>query len=149
VIIGHLTNDETSIFTRLAPVLNVRDLAAERRFYESLGLSVTYEGEEYPDFIALGDGSIDFGIQATAAQNDPPSVLHGDSIARTRTITVSTPSGLRRHALARLPDRLAPPGGFGGPSWSTNDSLIAFPGQCAQQACVWTIPRAAAGSGKC
>jgi Tol biopolymer transport system component len=66
--------------------------------------------------------------------------FHVDSIARTRTITVSTSSGLRRHALARLPDRLAPPGGFGGPSWSTNDSLIAFPGQCRQQACVWTIP---------
>jgi Tol biopolymer transport system component len=66
--------------------------------------------------------------------------FHVDSIARTRTITVSTSSGLRRHALARLPDRLAPPGGFGGPSWSTTDSLIAFPGQCRQQACVWTIP---------
>lgn len=66
---------EASIFTRLAPVLNVRDLPAERKFYESLGFPVTYEGEEYPDFIAFGDGSIDFGIQAAPAENDPPSVL--------------------------------------------------------------------------
>ena len=56
-------------------MLNVRDFSAERRFYESLGLSVTYEGEEYPDFIAFGDRSIDFGIQAAPVQNDPPSVL--------------------------------------------------------------------------
>ncbi|WUJ72291.1 hypothetical protein OG809_03280 [Kribbella soli] len=27
------------------------DLAAERAFYEKLGLPVTYEGSEYPDFI--------------------------------------------------------------------------------------------------
>jgi hypothetical protein len=66
---------EESIFTRLAPVLNVCDLAAERGFYESLGLPVTYEGEEYPDFIAFGDGVVDFGIQAAPAANDPPSVL--------------------------------------------------------------------------
>ena len=62
-------------FTKLAPVLNVANLAAERRFYESLGLPVTYEGQEYPDFIAFGSGSIDFGIQQATAENDPPSVL--------------------------------------------------------------------------
>ena len=62
-------------FTTLAPVLNVADLAAERRFYESLGLPVTYEGPEYPDFIAFGSASIDFGIQQATSANDPPSVL--------------------------------------------------------------------------
>ena len=36
------------LFTRLAPILNVSDLAAERAFYEKLGLPVVYEGEEYP-----------------------------------------------------------------------------------------------------
>jgi hypothetical protein len=35
---------------------------------------------------------------------------------------VATPRGLRHHALARL--RLEPSGGWGGPTWSTNDSLI-------------------------
>lgn len=62
-------------FTKLAPVLNVRDLASERRFYESLGLPVTYEGPEYPDFIAFGTESVDFGIQQTPTDNDPPGVL--------------------------------------------------------------------------
>ena len=67
--------DEADLFTRLAPVLNVRDLAAERSFYESLGLPVIYEGPEYPDFIAFGTDTVHFGIQAAAADNDPPSVL--------------------------------------------------------------------------
>jgi catechol 2,3-dioxygenase-like lactoylglutathione lyase family enzyme len=55
-------------------VLNVRDLASERRFYESLGLPVIYEGPDYPDFIAFGTESVDFGIQQTLTDNDPPSV---------------------------------------------------------------------------
>jgi hypothetical protein len=63
------------LFTRLAPVLNVRDLAAERAFYESLGLPVVYEGPEYPEFIGFGTETVHFGIQKAAAGNDPPSVL--------------------------------------------------------------------------
>lgn len=62
-----------SLFTRRAPVLNVSDLAAERAFYEKLGLPVTYEGTEYPDFIAFGTDTIHFGIQQAPAENDPPS----------------------------------------------------------------------------
>lgn len=68
-----MTDDQ--LFTRLAPVLNVSDLAAERAFYEKLGLPVIYEGEEYPDFIAFGTDAINFGIQQATAPNDPPSVL--------------------------------------------------------------------------
>jgi catechol 2,3-dioxygenase-like lactoylglutathione lyase family enzyme len=63
------------LFTRLAPVLNVSDLSAERAFYEKLGMPVIYEGEEYPDFIAFGTDTIHFGIQQSTADNDPPSVL--------------------------------------------------------------------------
>lgn len=63
------------LFVRLAPVLNVRDLGAERAFYEKLGLPIIYEGPEYPDFIAFGTDKIHFGIQPTAAPNDPPTVL--------------------------------------------------------------------------
>jgi catechol 2,3-dioxygenase-like lactoylglutathione lyase family enzyme len=63
------------LFVRLAPVLNVRDLAAERAFYEKLGLPVIYEGDEYPDFIAFGTDTIHFGIQRAPTVNDPPSVL--------------------------------------------------------------------------
>ncbi|HET6986056.1 MAG TPA: VOC family protein [Kribbella sp.] len=64
-----------ALFTRLAPVLNVSDLAAERAFYEKLGLPVIYEGDEYPDFIAFGTDTVHFGIQQAGAENDPPSVL--------------------------------------------------------------------------
>src|ERR1700742_4296111 len=63
------------LFTRLAPVLNVADLGAERAFYEKLGLPVIYEGEEYPDFIGFGTDTVHFGIQKAASGNDPPSVL--------------------------------------------------------------------------
>ena len=62
-------------FVRLAPVLNVRDLEAERVFYERLGLPVTYQGEEYPDFIAFGVGDMEFGVQQSPLRNDPQSVL--------------------------------------------------------------------------
>jgi catechol 2,3-dioxygenase-like lactoylglutathione lyase family enzyme len=64
-----------ALFTRLAPVLNVADLTAEREFYERLGFPVIYEGPEYPTFIAFGTDSIHFGIQQASVQNDPPSVL--------------------------------------------------------------------------
>jgi len=63
------------LFVRLAPVLNVRDLAAERAFYESLGIPVIYEGDEYPDFVAFGTDSSHFGIQKSPGDNDPPAVL--------------------------------------------------------------------------
>jgi catechol 2,3-dioxygenase-like lactoylglutathione lyase family enzyme len=68
-------DEQASLFTHLAPVLNVRDLAAERAFYEALGLPVTYEGPEYPDFIAFTTDSVHFGIQQATGPNDPPSVL--------------------------------------------------------------------------
>lgn len=70
-----MTENSARLFTKLAPVLNVNDLAAERAFYESLGLPVIYEGNEYPDFIAFGTDSIHFGIQSAPRPNDPPSVL--------------------------------------------------------------------------
>lgn len=70
-----MSQEPASLFVRLAPVLNVSDLAAERAFYERLGLPVTYEGPEYPDFIALGTDTVHFGIQKADAANDPPSVL--------------------------------------------------------------------------
>jgi hypothetical protein len=63
------------LFVRLAPVLNVRDLPAERLFYEALGIPVIYEGDEYPDFVAFGTTTIHFGIQKSAGENDPPAVL--------------------------------------------------------------------------
>ena len=41
------------LITKLLPVLHVDDPGEERRFYEQLGLRTTYEGPEYPDFIAV------------------------------------------------------------------------------------------------
>src|SRR4249920_2665953 len=70
-----MSQEAAGLFTRLAPVLNVRDLAAERAFYKSLGLPVIYEGPEYPEFIGFGTETVHFGIQKAAADNDPPSVL--------------------------------------------------------------------------
>jgi catechol 2,3-dioxygenase-like lactoylglutathione lyase family enzyme len=70
-----MSKTPADLFTGMAPVLNVRDVAAERAFYESLGLPVVYEGSEYPDFIAFGTDSIHFGIQPASSPIDPPSVL--------------------------------------------------------------------------
>ena len=53
---------KASLFERLVPILFVKDLHAERNFYVSLGFTITYQGAEFPDFIALGYGSIEFGI---------------------------------------------------------------------------------------
>ena len=69
-----MPSEPAELFTHLAPVLNVRDLAAERAFYEALGLPVTYAGDEYPDFVAFTTDSVHFGIQQASEPNDPPSV---------------------------------------------------------------------------
>jgi catechol 2,3-dioxygenase-like lactoylglutathione lyase family enzyme len=52
-----------ALFSRIIPILFVGDLRAERQFYEALGFQVTYEGPEYPYFLALGYGKIEFGIE--------------------------------------------------------------------------------------
>jgi catechol 2,3-dioxygenase-like lactoylglutathione lyase family enzyme len=52
-----------ALFSRIIPILFVGDLQAERRFYEALGFHVTYEGPEYPYFLALGHGKLEFGIE--------------------------------------------------------------------------------------
>jgi catechol 2,3-dioxygenase-like lactoylglutathione lyase family enzyme len=64
-------------FTRLVPILFVADLAAERDFYLRLGMKLTYEGPEFPDFVALGDGPIEFGLErrATFDTSAPDRVL--------------------------------------------------------------------------
>jgi catechol 2,3-dioxygenase-like lactoylglutathione lyase family enzyme len=52
-----------ALFSRIIPILFVGDLEAERDFYLALGFHVTYEGPEYPYFLALGQGKIEFGIE--------------------------------------------------------------------------------------
>ena len=51
------------LFRRIIPILFVSDLRAERDFYLRLGFRVTYEGPEYPYFLALGHGPVEFGIE--------------------------------------------------------------------------------------
>jgi hypothetical protein len=50
------------LITKLVPILHVNDPGEERRFYERLGLRTTYEGPEYPDFIAVGNDAVEFGL---------------------------------------------------------------------------------------
>ncbi|HSZ43406.1 MAG TPA: VOC family protein [Trebonia sp.] len=52
----------TDIITKLLPILHVRDPRAERDFYVRLGLRTTYEGPEYPDFLAVGNEAVEFGL---------------------------------------------------------------------------------------
>src|ERR1700735_2238025 len=52
-----------ALFNRIIPILFVSDLRAERDFYVRLGFHVTYEGPEYPYFLALGHGPVEFGIE--------------------------------------------------------------------------------------
>jgi catechol 2,3-dioxygenase-like lactoylglutathione lyase family enzyme len=56
----------TELITKLVPILHVQDPDAERRFYEQLGLRTTYEGPEYPGFIAVGNDAVEFGLSRHA-----------------------------------------------------------------------------------
>jgi hypothetical protein len=50
------------LITKLVPILHVNDPSAERHCYEQLGLRTTYEGPEYPGFIAVGNDAVEFGL---------------------------------------------------------------------------------------
>jgi catechol 2,3-dioxygenase-like lactoylglutathione lyase family enzyme len=65
----------TDLITRLVPILHVQDPDAERRFYEKLGLRTTYEGPEYPGFIAVGNDAVEFGLSRRPAASPPASGL--------------------------------------------------------------------------
>src|SRR5712692_7216744 len=58
--------DMADLITKLVPILHVKDPDAERRFYEQLGLRTTYEGPEYPGFIAVGNDQVEFGLTRRA-----------------------------------------------------------------------------------
>jgi catechol 2,3-dioxygenase-like lactoylglutathione lyase family enzyme len=64
-------------FTRLVPILLVGDLEAERDFYLRIGFTLTYQGSEFPDFVAMGDGPVEFGLEHGTAfdRNRPDQVL--------------------------------------------------------------------------
>jgi catechol-2,3-dioxygenase len=60
------------LITKLVPILHVVDADAERRFYQQLGLRTTYEGPEYPGFLAVGNDRVEFGL-SERADADPAS----------------------------------------------------------------------------
>ena len=65
----------SDLITKLVPVLHVEDPDAERRFYEQLGLRTTYEGPEYPGFIAVGNAAVEFGLSLRAGADPAGSGL--------------------------------------------------------------------------
>jgi predicted enzyme related to lactoylglutathione lyase len=64
-----------NLITKLIPILHVEDPDAERRFYEQLGLRTTYEGPEYPGFIAVGNDAVEFGISRDPDANPAASTV--------------------------------------------------------------------------
>jgi hypothetical protein len=66
------------LYDRLVPILQVADLQAERDFYVALGFTVSYEGPEFPEFVALAYGPIEFGIQ----QDDDVTPEMADRVLR-------------------------------------------------------------------
>ena len=63
------------LITKLVPILHVEDPDAERRFYEQLGLRTTYEGPEYPGFIAVGNDAVEFGLSRRPGTDPAASAL--------------------------------------------------------------------------
>ena len=111
---GQARHDPSDLITRLVPILVVRDLEAERAFYEALGLRVTYEGPEYPDFIGLGNEAVEFGLERPKSPSDT-SRADGEpartrAASRPRTRAASRPGRGQRTGPGRG-QRTGPGGG--------------------------------------
>ena len=50
-------------FKKLVPIIYVKDLDAEVKFYETFGFQISYQGDEFPNFIAIAQGDLEFGIE--------------------------------------------------------------------------------------
>ena len=50
-------------FNKLVPILFVEDLESEISFYTTLGFEISYQGEEFPGFVGLRHGDIEFGLE--------------------------------------------------------------------------------------
>lgn len=110
------------LISKLIPILHVKDPHAERDFYLQFGLRATYEGPEYPGFLAVGNDCVEFGLsrrpEAEAAEtgftwqlavSDVDAVIEACSQAELefkvtteqpqpdwsyRTVTVRSPNGM-------------------------------------------------------
>lgn len=58
-----LTMNSQPLFNRLLPILFVKDLASEVKFYQNFGFEISYQGEEFPGFMGLRSGAIEFGLE--------------------------------------------------------------------------------------
>ncbi len=56
------------------PILYVADPYAERDFFARFGFDTVYEGDEFPDFLAVQCGSVIFGISGN--KEDLPLTAH-------------------------------------------------------------------------
>lgn len=65
----------SDLITKLVPILHVENPDTERRFYQQLGLRTTYEGPEYPGFIAVGNDCVEFGLSRHPGAGPPASGL--------------------------------------------------------------------------
>ena len=72
---GRHNRPMADLITKLLPILHVEDPSQERRFYEQLGLRTTYEGPEYPDFIAVGNDAVEFGLSRRPGASPASSCL--------------------------------------------------------------------------
>jgi hypothetical protein len=106
------------LITKLLPILHVEDPRAERDFYLRLGLRTTYEGPEYPDFIAVGNSSVEFGLSSK------PGVSPGAGLTwqlgvqdMDATIAACDQAGLRYEISTEQP----------GPDWSYRIMTIRAP----------------------
>jgi catechol 2,3-dioxygenase-like lactoylglutathione lyase family enzyme len=104
-----MSQEAADLFTRLAPVLNVRDLAAERAFYVSLGLPVIYQGPEYPEFIGFEPRR----CISASRKRQPTTTRRACSPGRSASPTSTLPlSGAARRASASNSNATTPvPGG--------------------------------------
>jgi hypothetical protein len=58
---------------QLHPIMYVADQYAERSFYELFGFERTYEGKEFPGFLAIRHGEAIIGLQRASPR---PAALH-------------------------------------------------------------------------
>src|ERR1700761_1756239 len=56
---------------QLHPIMYVADQYAERAFYELFGFERTYEGEEFPGFLAIRHGDAIIGLQRASSELPP------------------------------------------------------------------------------
>jgi catechol 2,3-dioxygenase-like lactoylglutathione lyase family enzyme len=108
--LGGRIGDLGELITKLVPILPVEDPDAERRFYEHFGLRTTYEGPEYPGFIAVGNDAVEFGLSRNAGA-EHAAARRLDLPDHQVAVAERDGRAARRASAARLSRRVAPRAG--------------------------------------